>query len=310
MVSHHRESRAFAHFAGAAAHSPFELVRERVSALGTRISGAADAIWMRERVSSVNSGRIGAHEMDAAIEAARAQAAHGRLLTLAYWSLAGDAPAQIAAQYLAGVDAIAAAGLPCSISIKVDAVGFQRDLLRPLFSRARECGVRLHFDAQACDAAARTFALLEEAREMGAAVSASIAARWRRSIDDAERMIALGVPVSIVKGRDGDPGAPKVDPRRAFLDLVYLCAGRATHVGVATHDRLVAEPALDVLKNAGGSRCLEQLTWSPRLDFLAERRGTPVLVHIGYGRVGPARAPTVVMSSSSRSARFPRKNRT
>ena len=145
---------------------------------------------------------------------------------------------------------------------------------------------RFDGDSQAWETAPRALALLEEAREMGVAVSTSITARWRRSAGDAERMITLGVPVRIVKGQGGDPGDRRIDPRRAFLDLVRLCAGRAAHVGVATHDRRVAEPALDILKDAGASCCLEQLTSLPRLDFVAQRRGLPALVYIAYGPVG------------------------
>lgn len=266
--------------------TPTGLSRESVSRRGPLVSGLRKARDGLERFLSVNSRHVSGDEIPAAIEAAKAEAARGKALTLGYWSQHGEAPAQIAAQYMASVDAISAAGLACSISIKVDTVEFQRELLLPLFERARDRGVRLHFDSQAWDTASRAFELLDAAREMGAAVSTSITARWRRSFDDAERMIAMGVPMRIVKGQGSDPGDRSIDPRRAFLDLVRLCAGRAAHVGVATHDRRVAEPALDILKNAGGSCCLEQLTSLPRLDFVAQKRDLPVLVYIAYGRVG------------------------
>lgn len=263
-----------------------DVARERGSSRRPIVSAVAKAIWRFESFLSANSRHISGRDISAAIEAARVEAARGKWLTLGYWSQSRETPAQIVAQYMASVDAISAAGLASSISIKVDTVEFQRALLLPLFERARACGVRLHFDSQAWGTASRTFALLDEAREMGAPVSASITARWRRSLEDVERMITLGVPVRIVKGQSGDPDDRSIDPRRAFLDIVRLCAGRAAHVGVATHDRRVAEPALDILKGSGGSCCLEQLTSLPRLDFVAEKRELPVLVYVAYGSVG------------------------
>lgn len=263
-----------------------DVARGPVGARNPIVSAAANAVRTFEGFLAANSHHISGRDVSAAIEAARVEAARGKWLTLGYWSHSGEAPTQIAAQYMASVDAISAAGLTSSISIKVDTVEFNRELLLPLFERARARGVRLHFDSQSWGTMSRTFALLEEAREMGADVSASITARWRRSRDDVERMIALGVPMRVVKGQGGDPGARGIDPRRAFLDIVRQCAGRATHVGVATHDRRVAEPALDILKASGGSCCLEQLTSLPRLDFVAEKRELPVLLYIAYGRVG------------------------
>lgn len=268
------------------------LVSERVGARGPILSAAVTAKRAFDAFLSANSRHISGRDIPAAIAAARAEAARGKWLTLGYWSRSGEAPAQIAAQYIAGVDGISAAGLDSSLSIKMDTVGFQRALLLPLFEHARVRGVRLHFDSQSWETASPTFELLDEAREMGVAVSASITARWRRSRDDAERMIALGVPMRIVKGQGGDPGDRSIDPRRAFLDIVRLCAGRASHVGIATHDRRVAEPALDILKESGVSCCLEQLTSLPRLDFVADKRKLPVLVYVAYGRVGLPYATT------------------
>jgi proline dehydrogenase len=159
-------------------------------------------------------------------------------------------------------------------------------VLFPLLRHAMSRRVRVHFDAQAFESADRTFELLEEGVALGADLSATLPSRWARSFKDAELLIRLGVPMRIVKGQGGDPGHPKIDPRRSYLELVESVAGRAAHVGIATHDRRTAEPALDILLAKGASCSLEQLRSLPRLDFLAERRGVPERAYVAYGRFG------------------------
>lgn len=265
---------------------PVDLVRARVEARGKIVATAARAVWAFEAFLSENSRHTSGVDVASAMQAVAKEVGSGRFASLGYWSFAGEAPAAIISQYSKCVEAIATEGLPCSISIKADVVGFDRALLTALFEQARAGNVQIHFDSQGWDTAERTLALVEAARDLGTRVSASVTARWRRSVVDVERLISLGVPMRIVKGQGGDPTGRGVDPRGAFLDIVRQCAGRASHIGVATHDRRVAEPALDILKAAGTPCCLEQLPSLPRLDFVAERRGLPVMSYIGYGRFG------------------------
>lgn len=221
-----------------------------------------------------------------AIAAASNEARAGKLSTLGYWPKAGEAPDAIAAHYCEGIDAIAQAGTPSSISIKVDLLQYERGVLLPMIRHAMSRGVRVHFDAQGFESADRTFELVEECAGMGADVSATLPSRWARSFQDADLLIRLGLPMRIVKGQGGDPGHPKIDPRRSYLELVEHVAGRARHVGVATHDRRTAEPALDMLLAKGTSCSLEQLRSLPRLDFLADERGIPVRAYVAYGQFG------------------------
>jgi len=127
---------------------------------------------------------------------------------------------------------------------------------------------------------------MEEVLAVGADVSATLPSRWERSTKDAERLIELGVPFRVCKGQGGDPNKPRINPRHSFIELVRQVAGRATHVGVATRDRRTAEPALNILLEAGTSCSLEQLRSLPRLDFLARKRAIKVRAYIAYGRFG------------------------
>jgi proline dehydrogenase len=221
-----------------------------------------------------------------ALAKAQKETEAGNMMTLAFWPHPHDMPEGIAAQYLEAVEAIAKANLDSSISIKVDRLDYDRQKLMSVVREAKQHEVCIHFDAQSYESTDRTHALMEEALAMGADVSATLPSRWERSIKDAERLIELGVPFRVVKGQGGDPNNPRINPRSSFIDLVKQVAGRATHVGIATHDRRTAEPALEILIEAGTSCSLEQLRSLPRLDFLAKRRAIKVRAYIAYGCFG------------------------
>jgi proline dehydrogenase len=221
-----------------------------------------------------------------AIEAARSDAGSGRASTLGYWSTPGEAATSIARHYIRAIEAVAAAGVPASVSIKADLLDFDRGVVAAVLREATHCGVRVHFDGQGYDTVERTHDLVEDAVMSGADVSATLASRFRRSLTDADRLVRLRVPVRVVKGQGGDPNYPKIDPRTSFLELTECLAGRAAEVGVATHDRRSAEPALDRLVRAGTQCVLEQLRSLPRIDFIADQRRLPVRVYIAYGHAG------------------------
>ena len=225
----------------------------------------------------------GLHLSDA-LAAVSKEAKVGHIATLGYWPLPKEASTIIASHYRQAIDLIADAEFECSISIKADLLEYDWKILLPLLQQAMLRKIRVHFDAQGLTDP--TLALVEKACAMGADVSATLPSRLRRSVDDAERLLGLGIPLRIVKGQGGDPDHPKIDPRRSFLDLIKQLSGRASHIGVATHDRRVAEPALDMLMSANTPCSLEQLVSLPSLNFLAERRRIPVRTYVAYGRTG------------------------
>lgn len=225
----------------------------------------------------------GMHIEDALIAASREVKA-GRLATLGYWPPPKEAPEVIASHYFKAIDLIAESRIASSLSIKADRLEYKRAILIPIWRHASARKIRIHFDAQG--QTEPTLALIEEACGLGADVSATLPSRLGRSPRDAERLLTLGIPLRVVKGQGGDPENRKIDPRGSFLDLVQQLCGRASHIAVATHDRRVAEPALDMLVSTNTPCSLEQLVSLPRLDFLAEKRGIPVRIYTAYGKTG------------------------
>jgi proline dehydrogenase len=86
-----------------------------------------------------------------------------------------------------------------------------------------------------------TFELLARLEPTG--LGCAIPGRWRRSLEDAEHAIELGVRVRVVKGQWPDPQQPDIDLRDGFLAVIDALAGRAASVGIATHDLPLAREA-------------------------------------------------------------------
>lgn len=220
-----------------------------------------------------------------ALQLAERLAADGQACTLGYFNAAHDTVAAVAAECAAIVDAAAQLSPPGYLSLKAPAFGFDLPAMAPLLARARERAMRVHFDSHDIASADATLHCVEQAVAQGNATGLTLPARWPRSQADAERAIALGLRVRLVKGEWPDPAAPGADPRAGLLALAGRLAGRAAEVAVATHDPLLARQALLRLQ-AAATRCeLELLNGLPRRAVLevARELGVPVRVYIPYG---------------------------
>jgi proline dehydrogenase len=205
--------------------------------------------------------------------------------TVCYWDGGGDRPRHIADAYLAALDAVAREGLNCSLSVKAPPLGFARDLFAEIVSRARRDGLIVHFDSLAPEAADETFALIAEERANYSRLGCTLPGRWRRSVRDADLAVDLRLNVRVVKGQWEGPEAPDLDPRAGFLAVVDRLAGRASHVGVATHDAALAREALRRLRSARTPCELELLLGLPARPALraAHAAGVPVRWYVPYG---------------------------
>ena len=211
--------------------------------------------------------------------------------TLGFWDGAGESPRQVVDTYLSSLDALASLSaiatppLDCYLSIKPDAFGFDSALLDEVVGRAHATGRRVHFDSLGPEGADRSFALVAAARGRHADLGCTLPAVWRRSPSDAERAVELGLSVRVVKGQWPDGRGGPLDPRAGFLDVIDRLAGRARHVGVATHDRPLGREALRRLRERGTPCSLELLTGLPSRAALREARehGTAARFYVPFG---------------------------
>lgn len=224
-------------------------------------------------------------EVEDAVELCQRFSCQGIGATVGYWPGDDDTPRSLTDRYLASIDAIAHAGLDCSVSIKAMALEFDRDLVAEITNRAKAAGVGVHYDSRAHELADRTFDLIAESARHHPRIGCTLPGRWQRSLRDADLAVDLDVKVRVVKGQWDDPEHPEIDPRAGFLAVIGRLAGRARHVGVATHDPALAREALRRLLAADTACELEQLFGLPTRDTIrvARELGVRTRVYVPWG---------------------------
>ncbi|MBI4627387.1 MAG: proline dehydrogenase [Candidatus Rokubacteria bacterium] len=206
--------------------------------------------------------------------------------TVCFWNGPDDSPREVARAYLASLDALARERMDCHLSIKAPALGFDRELLSEILQRAGRIGILVHFDSLGPESADRTFSLIAELLPRYPRLGCTLPGRWRRSLGDAERAVELGLRVRVVKGQWEDQDGNGIDPREGFLAVIERLAGRARHVGVATHDVPLARAALQRLSAAGTACELELLFGLPhrRPAGAAGAAGIGARFYVPYGQ--------------------------
>lgn len=185
---------------------------------------------------------------DAAALAQRA-ADSGLRSTLCYWNDGSEDPAIVASEYMGIVRHIGRSDLDGALALKVPAVWDQQDKIDPIVAEARARGVPVILDSHAPDQADANLQVIE--RLGGSGLGLAIPGRWRRSLADADRAIAAGARIRVVKGEWADPDWPDADLGEAYLRLISHIAGRARFVGIATHDAALSAQAMQILADAG-----------------------------------------------------------
>jgi len=213
-------------------------------------------------------------------------ASRGYAITLGYWDAAGDSADQVLEICLDACEGLATLGGDNYLSIKIPALGYDSRRFRLLQAKSREWGVPICFDALDPETATRTFDFIAQHLDTGPGeIACVIPGRWRRSPEDAERALALGLTVRVVKGQSPDPAEPDRDPASGYLDVVRTLSGRARCVRVASHDPLVAREALAMLTAARTPCELELLYGLPVGEQVALARefAVPVRVYVAFG---------------------------
>lgn len=215
----------------------------------------------------------------------------GMAATAGYFAAADASGHEVAAAYRELAEALAKRRCDVLLAVKAPALAFAAEPLRGIAAT----GMVLAFDALAEPHAQRTLDLAEELGGAGVALSA----RWRRSAGDAVRLRDGPCRIRVVKGEWADPAGDVPDISAVYLDLVGSLAGRRSVVAVATHDPVLAEAALRLLRDAGTPCELEQLRGLPRRRTLAVARRLGVRVRLYYP-FGPGWWPYAVDKALAR----------
>lgn len=218
-----------------------------------------------------------------AVDLAANMAKGGFSCTLCYWNDGKEEPAAVADEYLRILASGAERGIDLALAVKLPALWERQYELDRVVARARELGTPVIFDSHDPHKSDDIIACLEKTGPQG--MGWAIPGRWNRSLDDLERAIELGVRVRVVKGQWADPDEPQIDLREGYLRVIERLAGRASFVGVATHDAPLARQAMEILAAAGTPFEQEFVFPLPIAPALAEGRrfGAAARVYLPYG---------------------------
>ena len=230
---------------------------------------------------------VGGDTVEEALCVVERLAGEGFATTLGYWDTGRETPRQIADIYLNAIPRLSANDLDCTLSIKPPALGFASALGEELAAVAATHGIRLHGDSHGVNVADLSNAMLREmAARIGAnAIGVTLPGRWARSLRDADWAAGQALGVRVVKGQWPDPEDPKRDMSAGYLEVIERLAGRARHVGVATHDFELASEAIERLRAAGTSCELEILLGMPTKKLIrwANKKGVKVRIYVPFG---------------------------
>jgi proline dehydrogenase len=234
----------------------------------------------------VSKHRLAGATIDDAMETCAYLQERGYLLTLGYWNIGSEKPAEIVAAYQEAIGQIREKQIEASISIKAWSFNHDRVLYQRMLDHGRRLSVPIHFDSHLVDSADIIFSMIKEDTPLPRAdIGCTLPGRWKRSVGDTRLVDELGVNVRIVKGQAADPGDPDVDAEQGFLDVVRELAGRALRVEVATHNYQLARKSLEIL-NASNTPCELQLLYGlpvKHMFSLVRELNVPVCIYVPYG---------------------------
>jgi proline dehydrogenase len=228
-------------------------------------------------------------EIENAFAVCESFADQGIASIICYWNSLLDSPACVLNSYLRIIQLIPRLRADCYLSIKAPALGFDKCLLQEIVREAARTNTTVHFDAMTPETVDRTLALIEKVRRVYPNIGYTLPARWRRSEEDTDRIIEMGLRVRLVKGQWHGLNGDETDPGEGFRRLTErLIAKRACHVAFATHNKRVALNTLARLNGSGISHELELLHGMPQRGMLriARAQNVATRVYVPYGHAG------------------------
>jgi proline dehydrogenase len=245
---------------------------------------------------------IAGETVDEAIAAARTLEASGLLHTL---DLLGESVNTMAAAdaatraYLATMDRIASSGIGRGLSLKLTQLGLSidratcTDNLRRILDRAGVSDFFVRVDMENSPFTQVTLDVFETMWQLGYRnVGIVLQSCLRRTRADAERMMALGASVRLVKGAYQEPKRVayqrKSEVDAAFVEVMELLLASGHHHAIATHDPALIDAARRFAagRGIGADRFEFQMLYGIRRDLQAQLRdaGYRVRVYVPFGR--------------------------
>jgi proline dehydrogenase len=201
--------------------------------------------------------------------------------------------------YLSTIQEIERGGISRNISLKLTQLGLgvdratSVDNLRRVLDAAGKHGFFVRIDMENSPYTAQTLETFETTWGIGYRnVGVVLQSYLRRSMDDARRMIALGVPVRLVKGAYREPRSVafqrKTEVDAAYLSLMQVLMREGKNPAIATHDPNMIEATREFAGAQGiGKDHFEfQMLYGIRRDLQSQltNQGYRVRVYVPFGR--------------------------
>ena len=245
---------------------------------------------------------VAGETVDAAVAALRElnPARISATLDLLGESVTGAAEARAARDiYLQTLDRIRSVGADSNVSVKLTQMGLAIDEalcvenMRAIIAKAASHGSFVRIDMEQAEYVERTLQLFEQTfyPEFGDAVGVVLQSYLRRTLQDVERMIALGARVRLCKGAYQEP-ATVAFPDKRDVDATYVpcmerLLERGNYPGIATHDtKIIAHGKAFARRNdIAPGRFEFQMLYGVRRDLqrALRREGYNVRVYVPFG---------------------------
>jgi proline dehydrogenase len=202
-----------------------------------------------------------------------------------------------AAEYVATIERIAAAGLDANVSLKLTQMGLDLgddvclEVIRPVVEAGKRHRIFVRVDMEGSPYTQRTLDIVDRLRAGGNEVGPVIQAYLHRSGADVERLARDRVRVRMCKGAYAEPPEiawqERAEINRSFVELTKVLLDADAYPGVATHDPEMIDAVLEHVRACGiaHDRFEFQMLFGIRRDL--QRRliadGYRMRVYVPYG---------------------------
>jgi proline dehydrogenase len=210
-----------------------------------------------------------------------------------------EAAAEATRAYMSAIEDIDGGGVSRNISLKLTQLGLgidratSVDNLRRVLDAAASRGFFVRIDMENSPYTAQTLETFETTWSIGYRnVGVVLQSYLKRSMDDARRMIALGVPVRLVKGAYREPRSVafqrKTEVDAAYLSLMQMFMREGRSPAIATHDPVMIDATRQfaATQGIGKDRFEFQMLYGIRRDLQTSLvgEGYRVRIYVPYGR--------------------------
>ncbi|MGB9609758.1 MAG: proline dehydrogenase family protein [Bryobacteraceae bacterium] len=195
------------------------------------------------------------------------------------------------------LDAIAAASLPSTVSIKLTQFGLDIDdslcraNVETVLLKARAIGSRVEIDMESSQYVDRTLRIVEDLHRANGSLRAVLQAYLYRTHDDLRRLVSLHVPIRLCKGAYNEPPSVawprKRDVNASYARLARILLDEGEDPAFATHDPRMIDIVLEhAARNGRTPSSFEfQMLYGVRRDLqkMLVSSGFRLRLYVPYG---------------------------